>query len=71
MVEGVLKQKTPPDVAGQQLLGCVIASILSAAPLARRKTVMMMVMMPAGERHEAISLPHGRKWCQTVSDCRA
>jgi hypothetical protein len=41
---------------------------LSAAPLARRVTVVMVVMVPVrGERHEAFSLLHAPKWCQTVA----
>jgi hypothetical protein len=50
------------------MLGRVSWSILSAAPLARRETVMMVVMMPVrNERHEAFSLLHAVKWCQTVA----
>ena len=38
-------------VAGQSVLGCVIVVDLSAAPLARRVTVMMVVMvMPVAQR---------------------
>jgi len=64
-----LKQKTPPVVAGQWMLGCVSLSILSAAPLARRMTMMMMVVMVTvrHERHAAFSLLHAVKWCQTVA----
>jgi hypothetical protein len=63
-----MKQKTPPVVAGQWMLGRVSLSILSAAPLARHVTVMMMVVMPVRDkRHEAISLLHAAKWCQTVA----
>jgi hypothetical protein len=68
LVKERLKQKTPPVVAGQWMLGCVSLSILSAAPLARRMTVMMMVMVTVRhERHAAFSLLHAVKWCQTVA----
>jgi hypothetical protein len=41
---------------------------LSAAPPARHVTVMMVMMMPVrDERHEAFSLLHAPKWCQTVA----
>jgi hypothetical protein len=51
------------------MLGCVSLSILSAAPLARFMTVMMMVVMVTvrHERHAAFSLLHAVKWCQTVA----
>ena len=41
------------------MLGCLIVCDLSAAPLARRVTVMVVMVMPArGECHEAFSLLH-------------
>jgi hypothetical protein len=41
-----LKQKTPPVVAGQGMLGRFLAFELSAAPPARHATVMVMAVMP-------------------------
>jgi hypothetical protein len=38
---------------------------LSAAPPARHMTVMMGPVR--GDRHEAFSLLHAPKWCQTVA----
>jgi hypothetical protein len=50
------------NLAGQSKLGCPIVVDLSAAPLARRVTVMVEMMMASGqERHEAFSLQDARK----------
>jgi hypothetical protein len=62
------KQKTPPVVAGAVDARSFIEFVLSAAPPARHVTAMMVMMGPVrGERHEAFSLLHAPKWCQTVA----
>jgi hypothetical protein len=49
------------------MLGSCVVVDLPAAPLARRVTVMMMMVPVRNERHEAFSLLHAAKWCQTVA----
>jgi len=60
--------KNPAGCGGAVDARSWIVFDLSAAPLARRVTVVMVVMVPVrGERHEAFSLLHAPKWCQTVA----
>jgi hypothetical protein len=64
----VPETKNPAGRGGAVDARLFIVFDLSAAPPARHVTVMMVMVMPVRhERHEAFSLLHAPKWCQTVA----